>query len=84
MWGMKAEANCHNCGAKDFSDKKGYECRHCGYKIVESKELPECKLVFCDVCGCTLIDNCSVHGAIYCKPVELHLHHETGTPDKEI
>lgn len=86
MWGItKTEDNCHNCGAKGFeSSKKDYECKHCGYKIVAPKEMPECTLVFCDVCGCTLTDNCPTHGQIHCTPIKIKTAHETGTPDKKV
>jgi hypothetical protein len=62
-YGGKVEVtNCPNCGAKGWDDKKkDYECEKCGYHKVESKELPPIDLIFCEGCGCTRSEACTLH-----------------------
>jgi ribosomal protein L37E len=53
---------CPNCGTSGFNHKKkDYECEKCGFHKVESVQLPDAQMMFCEGCGCTYSDGCNIH-----------------------
>lgn len=68
-YGTTDVTTCPNCGAGGWKDKKkDYECEKCGFHKVEAKDEGDCQPTFCEGCGCTFSNPCTLHPADQQRP----------------
>lgn len=52
---------CPQCGKGNIKQVEGATCEFCGFRYIASKELGECSPRYCQSCGCTYLNGCSIH-----------------------
>lgn len=52
---------CPCCKNIEFKEVEGFICAECSFRYIASKQLGDCSPRFCEGCGCTYSDGCSIH-----------------------
>ena len=52
---------CPCCNDKLWKNEEGYVCRECNTRYIKVTELSECSPRFCESCGCSYSNGCSLH-----------------------
>ena len=60
---------CPNCGKGQWKEREGWECELCHFRYIASKKGPDCSPVYCEGCGCSYSDGCTLHSASQQKPL---------------
>ena len=61
---------CPCCQDKSWKNVEGFICKECNFRYIAVKELGFCSPTFCEPCGATYSDGCSIHMEKDQKPLK--------------